>query len=152
VLGLVGESGSGKTTLGLSQAGLTGYQGSISFHVPDRYRGRKVLPRVQVVFQGADASLNPRRTVAAVLERSIKLLRGTQTVEELAGRTGLTEELLGKPPHQLSVVRQVSDRIGVLYDGELVELKAASEIFERPEHPYTQVLVESALSLGRSRR
>jgi peptide/nickel transport system ATP-binding protein len=212
VLGLVGESGSGKTTLGLSQAGLTGYQGSISFHVPDRYRGRKVLPRVQVVFQGADASLNPRRTVAAVLERSIKLLRGTQTVEELAGRSGLTEELLGKPPHQLSggqkqrvaiarafagpvplvicdeptsaldvssqarlldlltelqersgvsylfishdlaVVRQVSDRIGVLYDGELVELKAASEIFERPEHPYTPVLVESALSLGRSRR
>jgi peptide/nickel transport system ATP-binding protein len=212
VLGLVGESGSGKTTIGLSLAGLTGYQGSISFHVPDRYRGRKVLPRVQVVFQGADASLNPRRTVAAVLARSIKLLGGTQTVEELAGRSGLTEELLGKLPHQLSggqkqrvaiarafagpvplvicdeptsaldvssqarlldlltelqeqsgasylfishdlaVVRQVSDRIGVLYDGELVELKAASEIFERPEHPYTQVLVESALSLGRSRR
>jgi peptide/nickel transport system ATP-binding protein len=212
VLGLVGESGSGKTTIGLSLAGLTGYQGSISFHVPDRYRGRKVLPRVEVVFQGADASLNPRRTVAAVLARSIKLLGGTQTVEELAGRSGLTEELLGKLPHQLSggqkqrvaiarafagpvplvicdeptsaldvssqarlldlltelqeqsgasylfishdlaVVRQVSDRIGVLYDGELVELKAASEIFERPEHPYTQVLVESALSLGRSRR
>jgi peptide/nickel transport system ATP-binding protein len=220
VLGLVGESGSGKSTLGLALAGLTGYTGTISFHVSDRHRGRgrgwgregKILPRVQVVFQGADASLNPRRTVRKVLARSIELLGGTQTVEELAGRTGVAEELLDKLPHQLSggqkqrvaiarafagqvplvicdeptsaldvssqarlldlltelqersgvsylfishdlaVVRQVSDRIGVLYDGELVELKAADEIFERPEHPYTQSLVDSALSLRRPRR
>lgn len=209
VLGLVGESGSGKTTLGMSLAGLTGYDGTISFHLTDRYRGRKVLPRVQVVFQGADASLNPRRTVRKVLTRSIELLGGTQTVEQLAERTGVAEELLDKLPNQLSggqkqrvtiarafaghvplvicdeptsaldvssqarlldlltelqersgvsylfishdlaVVRQVSDRIGVLYDGELVELKAADEIFTRPEHPYTQSLVDSALSLRR---
>jgi peptide/nickel transport system ATP-binding protein len=147
-----------------------------------------------------------------VLARSIELLGGTQTVEELAGRTGVAEELLDKLPHQLSggqkqrvaiarafagqvplvicdeptsaldvssqarlldlltelqersgvsylfishdlaVVRQVSDRIGVLYDGELVELKAADEIFERPEHPYTRSLVDSALSLRRPGR
>ncbi len=100
VLGLVGESGSGKTTLGLSLAGLIRYEGTIRFNVSDRHRGRKVLPRVQVVFQGADASLNPRRTVRRVLARSIELLGGTQTVEELAARTG--EELLDKLPHQLS--------------------------------------------------
>ena len=209
VLGLVGESGSGKTTLGLSLAGLTRYEGTIDFQVPDRRRGRRVLPRVQVVFQGADASLNPRRTVRKVLARSIELLAGTQTVEELAARTGVAEDLLDKLPHQLSggqkqrvtiarafagpvplvicdeptsaldvssqarlldlltelqertgvsylfishdlaVVRQVSDRIGVLYDGELVELKDADEVFERPEHPYTRSLVDSALSLRR---
>jgi peptide/nickel transport system ATP-binding protein len=102
VLGLVGESGSGKTTLGLSLAGLTGYEGTISFHVADRRRGRKVLPRVQVVFQGADASLNPRRTVRKVLARSIELLGGTQTVEELAARTGVADDLLDKLPQQLS--------------------------------------------------
>ncbi len=209
VLGLVGESGSGKTTLGLSLAGLTGYEGSIRFDVADRRPGRRALPRVQVVFQNADASLNPRRTVRQVLARSIELLGGTQTVEELAASTGLSPDLLGKLPHQLSggqkqrvaiarafagqvplvicdeptsaldvssqarlldllgelqertgvsylfishdlaVVRQVSDRIGVLYDGELVELKAADEIFERAEHPYTQSLVDSAVSLRR---
>ncbi len=209
VLGLVGESGSGKTTLGLSVAGLTGYEGSIRFDVEDRRRSRKALPRVQVVFQNADASLNPRRTVRQVLTRSIELLGGTQTVEELGASTGVSPDLLGKLPHQLSggqkqrvaiarafagqvplvicdeptsaldvssqarlldllgelqertgvsylfishdlaVVRQVSDRIGVLYDGELVELKAADEIFDRPEHPYTQSLVDSAVSLRR---
>jgi ABC-type oligopeptide transport system ATPase subunit len=52
--------------------------------------------------------------------------------------------------HDLAVVRQISDRIGVLYDGELVELKRADEIFESPEHPYTRQLVESALSLRRA--
>jgi peptide/nickel transport system ATP-binding protein len=52
--------------------------------------------------------------------------------------------------HDLAVVRQVSDRIGVLYDGELVELKTAEEIFSRPEHPYTRSLVDSALALRRS--
>jgi len=209
VLGLVGESGSGKTTLGLSLAGLTGYDGTISFHVADRRRGRKLLPRVQVVFQGADASLNPRRTVRKVLARSIELLGGTQTVDELAARTGVADDLLDKLPQQLSggqkqrvaiarafagqvplvicdeptsaldvssqarlldlltelqqrtgvsylfishdlaVVRQVSDRIGVLFGGELVELKAAEEVFERPEHPYTRSLVDSALALRR---
>jgi peptide/nickel transport system ATP-binding protein len=209
VLGLVGESGSGKTTLGLSVAGLTSYEGTISFAVADRRRGRKVLPRVQVVFQNADASLNPRRTVRRVLSRSIELLGGTQTAEELAASTGVTEDLLDKLPHQLSggqkqrvaiarafagpvplvicdeptsaldvssqarlldllaelqdrtgvsylfishdlaVVRQVSDRIGVLYDGELVELSGAEEIFTEPRHPYTRSLVDSALSLRR---
>jgi peptide/nickel transport system ATP-binding protein len=209
VLGLVGESGSGKTTLGLSVAGLTSYEGTISFAVADRRRGRKVLPRVQVVFQNADASLNPRRTVRRVLSRSIELLGGTQSAEELAVSTGVTEDLLDKLPHQLSggqkqrvaiarafagpvplvicdeptsaldvssqarlldllaelqdrtgvsylfishdlaVVRQVSDRIGVLYDGELVELSGAEEIFTEPRHPYTRSLVDSALSLRR---
>ena len=93
VLGLVGESGSGKTTLGLSLAGLTSHEGSITFHTADRRqrRGwrRKTLPRVQVVFQNADSSLNPRRTVRQVLARSIELLGGDQTVEELAARTGV---------------------------------------------------------------
>jgi len=40
VLGLVGESGSGKTTLGLSLAGLTSHEGSITFHVADRRQQR----------------------------------------------------------------------------------------------------------------
>ena len=102
VLGLVGESGSGKTTLGLTLAGLTGHEGSITFHTEDRRRGRRTIPRVQVVFQNADSSLNPRRTVRQVLARSIELLGGTGTVEQLGDRTGVGPDLLGKLPHQLS--------------------------------------------------
>ncbi|WP_368653224.1 ABC transporter ATP-binding protein [Ornithinibacillus sp. 4-3] len=45
--------------------------------------------------------------------------------------------------HGLPVVRHISNRIGVMYLGRLVELAERDEIFERPLHPYTQALLES---------
>jgi oligopeptide transport system ATP-binding protein len=45
--------------------------------------------------------------------------------------------------HDLSVVRHISDRIGVMYLGQLVELKHRDELFDRPEHPYTKTLLDA---------
>lgn len=45
--------------------------------------------------------------------------------------------------HDLSVVKFISDRIGVMYLGSLVELATASSIFDRPFHPYTAALLEA---------
>ena len=45
--------------------------------------------------------------------------------------------------HDLSMVRYVSDVVGVMYLGQLVELCAAEEIYARPLHPYTQGLLSS---------
>ncbi|NLY53105.1 MAG: ATP-binding cassette domain-containing protein [Firmicutes bacterium] len=45
--------------------------------------------------------------------------------------------------HDLSVVKFISDRIGVMYLGTLVELTRSDEIFERPLHPYTKALLEA---------
>jgi peptide/nickel transport system ATP-binding protein len=63
---------------------------------------------------------------------------------ELQERTGVSYLFIS---HDLAVVRRVSHRIGVLYDGELVELKAADELFEDAEHPYSRRLVSAALAL-----
>lgn len=54
---------------------------------------------------------------------------------------GLTYLLIS---HDLTVVRHMADRIGVLYLGRLVEEADPDTLFETPKHPYTQMLLEAA--------
>jgi oligopeptide/dipeptide ABC transporter ATP-binding protein len=50
--------------------------------------------------------------------------------------------------HDLSVVRHISDRIGVMYLGYMVETGPTDVIFENPKHPYTRALLAAAPRLG----
>lgn len=49
--------------------------------------------------------------------------------------------------HDLGVVRFISDRIGVMYFGHLVELGPANEVFNHPVHPYTKKLINAIPSM-----
>ncbi|PWU55414.1 peptide ABC transporter ATP-binding protein [Micromonospora globispora] len=53
--------------------------------------------------------------------------------------------------HDLGVVRHISDKIGVMYLGRMMEYGSESDVFERPRHPYTQALI-SAVPVSRSER
>ncbi|GIR89218.1 MAG: hypothetical protein CM15mP87_07100 [Candidatus Neomarinimicrobiota bacterium] len=45
--------------------------------------------------------------------------------------------------HDLSVVKHISDRIGVMYKGELVEINKTDDIFDKPNHDYTKELLRA---------
>ena len=45
--------------------------------------------------------------------------------------------------HDMSVVRQVADRVAVMYLGKIVELGAVEEVFDDPQHPYTEALLSN---------
>jgi len=49
--------------------------------------------------------------------------------------------------HDMSVIREICDRIAVMYLGEIVEVAPTERLFETPSHPYTEVLVSSIPTL-----
>ena len=61
-------------------------------------------------------------------------------LEELKEKENLTYLFIS---HDLSVVRYISDRIGVMYLGNMVEMGTAEEVFSDPRHPYTVALLSS---------
>ena len=61
-------------------------------------------------------------------------------INDLRNELGLTVLFIA---HDLSVVKYFSDRIGVMYFGDLVELASSDEIFAHPLHPYTKSLLSA---------
>ncbi|MEH7523314.1 ABC transporter ATP-binding protein, partial [Bacillus sp. JJ1503] len=45
--------------------------------------------------------------------------------------------------HDLSVIKHMCTRVGVMYLGEIVEIGEVDQVFDKPAHPYTQLLLQS---------
>jgi peptide/nickel transport system ATP-binding protein len=88
-------------------------------------------------------ALEPRLLIAdepvsaldvSVQSQILNLLRDVQTAH------GLTYVIIS---HDLGVIRYMSDRIGVMYLGKLVEIGPSSLVYRKPAHPYTAGLIEA---------
>ena len=217
-LGLVGESGSGKSTILKSVAGLLPPAGGkmtvaggktlapvVDNRPPDHLRS------IQLIFQNPDDSLNPRQTIAEILEQPLRLYFGLTGQDlydrsvEILNRVRLGGHYLDRLPsqlsggekqrvaiarafaadpelvlcdevtsaldvsvqaavldllnelkekhgttyifvsHDLAVVKVLSDRVAVLYQGRLCEIGPSNQVYASPSHPYTEVLLGAVL-------
>jgi peptide/nickel transport system ATP-binding protein len=66
-------------------------------------------------------------------------------MRELQRRMGLTYLFIS---HNLAVVHHIADRVGVMYLGRIVELAPTRRLFERPQHPYTRMLLAAVPDLA----
>ena len=214
-LGLVGESGCGKSTLGRTVLGLyRPDQGNVILEGVDIYslkgQGLKDMRRkMQFIFQDPSASLNPRKTVADILNEPFHIHKiGTKKereakIKDLLDHVGLSSYHLSRYPHEmsggqkqrvgiaralalnpkvvicdeavsaldvsiqaqvinlledlqkayeltyifishnLSVVHHISNRVGVMYLGKIVEIGHHDEIYQNTMHPYAKALISA---------
>jgi peptide/nickel transport system ATP-binding protein len=68
-------------------------------------------------------------------------------MKDLQQRLGLTYLFIS---HNLAVVAHIATRVGVMYLGRLVEVADARDLFERPRHPYTRMLIDAIPDMAMS--
>jgi peptide/nickel transport system ATP-binding protein len=81
----------------------------------------------------------PTSALDVVVQRSVM-----ETLKSVQRERGLSLVLIG---HDMALQAQVVDRLAVMAKGHLVEVGAVGEVFARPAHPYTQLLLGSVPSL-----
>ena len=77
----------------------------------------------------------PTSALDVVVQRQVM-----ETLEDVRSEIGAAVILVG---HDMGLMAQFADRIGVMYAGKLVELATVEQIFANPRHPYTRLLISS---------
>ncbi len=91
--------------------------------------------------------LNPKMIVADEPTTSLDVTVSAEILNELTRLCKEENMALLLISHDLAMVAEYCDRIGVMYDGKMVETGTAEEVFRRPQHPYTKSLLEAALHI-----
>jgi peptide/nickel transport system ATP-binding protein len=87
--------------------------------------------------------LDPDVLIADEPTTALDMLVQSQIIsllKKLQREKGITIVLI---THDLALVSQITEKIGIMYAGELVEFSSTKDIYKNPRHPYTQALIEA---------
>jgi len=90
--------------------------------------------------------LKPKFVIADEPTTALDVLIQAQIINLLKSlkKSGMSFMLI---THDLAVLSEIADKIGIMYGGQLVEFGSSAEIYKNPKHPYTQGLLESIPTL-----
>ena len=90
--------------------------------------------------------LEPKLVVADEPTTALDVLIQAQIINLLKSlkRSGTSFMLI---THDLAVLSEIADKVGIMYGGQIVELGSLKDVFQNPKHPYTQGLLESIPTL-----
>jgi len=92
--------------------------------------------------------LRPRFVVADEPTTALDVLVEAQIIRILHDLRRDFDTSLLLITHNLGIVAEACDRVAVMYAGRIVEIGDATEVFRNPQHPYTQALLRSTISLS----
>ncbi|XOV89232.1 MAG: ABC transporter ATP-binding protein [Pseudomonadota bacterium] len=132
--GLKGAERDKRVAALLEQVGLGG-------HLLERYPAEFSGGQRQRIAIARALALSPRLIVCDEAVSALDVSTQSQVInllESLQEEFGVSYLFIA---HDLAVVRHISDRIGVMYLGQLMELGPSERIYEAPQHPYTRMLL-----------
>ena len=91
--------------------------------------------------------LNPKLIVADEPTTSLDVTVSAQILKELTRLCGEENMGLLLISHDLAMVAEYCDRIGVMYNGKMVEMGSTETVFRHPQHEYTRSLLKAALHI-----
>jgi peptide/nickel transport system ATP-binding protein len=134
--GLTGEERDRRVVQLMEQVGLADYQ-------MERYPAEFSGGQRQRIAIARALALEPSIIICDEAVSALDVSTQSQVINllsELQARMNLAYLFIA---HDLAVVRHISDRIGVLYLGRLMEIGPAHRVYDAPAHPYTQMLLEA---------
>jgi len=95
--------------------------------------------------------LKPKLVIADEPTTALDVIMQAQIINLLKGlkKKGMSIMLIS---HDLAILSEVAEKIGIMYGGKMVEFGTSSEIYRSPKHPYTQGLLDSIPSLHKEKK